>query len=118
MTDKLSDKINALFVKADEDIKCEFFNAEIEDKPNKWDDDNFVEFKKQLAEAKINFELVDCYGGEDQGSDFWSVYSFTDGMQAVFIKFDGWYASYDGSTYEKFYEVQPVEKTVTVFEKK
>jgi hypothetical protein len=39
-------------------------------------------------------------------------------MQVAFIKFDGWYASYEGSTYEQFYEVKPVEKTITVFEKK
>lgn len=118
MTDRLIDKINALLVEADEDIKREFFNAEIENKPNKWDDDNFVEFKKQLVEANISFELVDRYGGEEQGSDYWSVYLFTDGLQVVFIQFQGWYASYEGSTYEDFYEVKPVEKTITVFQKK
>jgi hypothetical protein len=114
----LIDKIKALLVEADEDVKREFFNSEIGIEPCKWDDDSVVEFKSQLAEAKIKFEHVDNYGGEDQGSDYWSVYSFSDGMQVVFIKFDGWYASYDGSTYEEFYEVQAVEKTITVFEKK
>lgn len=118
MTDKLSDKINVLFVEADKNVKDEFHSGEFKLKDYDWDYPSVKDFKRQLAEAKISFELVDRYGGEDQGSDYWSVYSFTDGMQAVFIKFDGWYASYDGSTYEEFYEVQPVEKTVTVFEKK
>ena len=118
MTDKLIDKINAMLVEADEDIKREFFYAEIECGPNRWDDQEIVEFKKQLKEANLDFDLVDRYGGEDQGSDYWSVYSFSDAMQVVFIKFDGWYASYEGSTYEEFYEVKPVEKTITVFEKK
>jgi hypothetical protein len=118
MTDRLIDKINALLVEADEDIKREFFNAEIESEPSKWDEDSVVEFKRQLTESNIRFELADRYGGEDQGSDYWSVYSFTDGMQVVFIEFQGWYASYEGSTYEEFYEVKPVEKTITVFEKK
>jgi hypothetical protein len=114
----LKDKIVALLAEADEDVKREFFNCEIGIELSKWDDDSVVEFKKQLTEAKIKFELVDRYGGEDQGSDYWSVYSFTDGMEVVFIQFQGWYASYEGSTYEEFYEVKPVEKTITVFVKK
>lgn len=118
MSDKLIGRVSALLAKADEEVKDAFHNGDIRDKPYTWDEDSVIEFKKQLTEAKINFELVDRYGGEDQGSDYWSVYSFSDGMQVVFIKFDGWYASYDGSTYEEFYEVQAVEKTITVFEKK
>ncbi len=118
MSDKLIDKVSALLRKADDEVKDEFHGADVKDKPFTWDEDSVVEFKKQLAEAKINFELVDRYGGEDQGSDYWSVYSFTDGMQVVFIKFDGYYASYDGSTYEEFYEVTAVEYTSTMFVKK
>ena len=83
------------------------------------DEDNCCgELEMALDNQLINYTVVDCYGGEDQGSDYWSVYSFTDGMQVVFIQFQGWYASYEGSTYEEFYEVTPVEKTITVFEKK
>jgi hypothetical protein len=118
MSDKLIDTVSALLAEADSDVENAFHGGDVKDKPYTWDDDSVVEFKKQLAEANINFELVDRYGGEDQGSDYWSVYSFTDGMQVVFIQFQGWYASYDGSTYEEFYEVQAVEKTITVFEKK
>lgn len=104
-SDKLIDRVSALLRKADDEVKAAFHGG-------------VIEFKKQFTEANLNFELVDRYGGEDQGSDYWSVYSFTDGMQVVFIKFDGYYASYDGSTYEEFYEVQPIEKTITVFKKK
>ena len=118
MSDKVIDKINALFVEADNEVKDEFHNGEFSSKEYDWDYPSVKDFRKQLTEANINFELVDRYGGEDQGSDYWSVYSFTDGMQVVFIQFQGWYASYEGSTYEEFYEVKPVEKTITVFEKK
>jgi hypothetical protein len=120
MLDKsnIYNKVEQLLVATDRDIKREFFNSEIGQEPCRYDDDNIVEFKQELANAGIKFEHVDNYGGEDQGSDYWSVYSFTDGMQVVFIKFDGWYASYEGSTCEEFYEVKPVEKTITVFEKK
>lgn len=114
----LKDKIVVLIAELDNDVKREFFNCEIGDELSKWDDDAVVEFKTQLKQANIKFKLEDRYGGEDQGSDYWSVYSFSDGMEVVFIQFQGWYASYEGSTYEEFYEVKPVEKTITVFEKK
>lgn len=115
--DMFNDKVVALLAEADRDIISEFFHGEVNES-TRWDSEEMTEFRKALSDADIRFEFVDRYGGEDQGSDYWSVYSFSDGMQVVFIKFDGWYASYDGSTYEEFYEVQPVEKTITVFEKK
>jgi hypothetical protein len=117
-SDKLIDKVKALLAEADTEVKVAFFNAEVRSGFSPWDEQEVVEFKREMKEAGIAFEFVERYGGEDQGSDYWSVYSFSDGMQVVFIKFNGWYASYDGSTYEEFYEVKPVEKTITVFKKK
>lgn len=113
----LKDKIVALLAEADRGVLTEFFHGEVNDNIT-WDSEEVGEFRKALSDAGIAFQFVDRYGGEDQGYDYWSVYSFTDGMQVVFIQFQGWYTSYEGSTYEEFYEVQPVEKTITVFEKK
>lgn len=115
--DMLKDKIVALLTEADRDVLVDFFNCEIGSEYD-WDSGEVKSFRNLLKDQGITFEQVDRYGGEDQGSDYWSVYSFSDGMQVVFIEFQGWYASYEGSTYEEFYEVQPVEKTITVFEKK
>jgi hypothetical protein len=117
-SDKLIDKINALLVEADKYVEIEFHSGAFSSKEYGWDYPSVKDFRKQLKEANIRFELEDRYGGEGEGSDYWSVYSFTDGMQVVFIQFQGWYASHDGNTFEEFYEVQPVEKTITVFEKK
>lgn len=113
----LKDKIVALLTKADPEAIRKLFHGGITE-DIRWDSEEITEFRKLLSDAGIAFEFVDRYGGEDRGSDYWSVYSFTDGMEAVFIQFDGWYASYEGSTYDKFFEVKAVEKTITVFEKK
>lgn len=113
----LKDKVLALLSEADSDIIREFFHGEL-DEVTRWDSEEMTEFRKALSDADIRFEFVDRYGGEDQGSDYWSVYSFNDSNEVVFIQFQGWYASYDGSTFDEFYQVQPVEKTITVFEKK
>ena len=118
MTERLIDKISTMLTEVNNDVEHAFHGGDIMDKEYKWDEDSVIEFKHQLTEAKINFKLEDRYGGEDQGSDYWSVYSFTDGKEVVLIKFDGWYASYDGSTYEEFYEVKAVEYTSTMFVKK
>lgn len=64
----------------------------------------------------VSLELIDSYGGEDQGSDFWSVFKFTRGDEECYIKFEGWYASHYGSEFEQYYEVNPKQKTVTVYE--
>jgi hypothetical protein len=66
----------------------------------------------------ISFKLVDSYGGEDQGSDYYTVYKFTDNDtgEEVYAKFQGWYQSYDGAEYESWSFVQPKEKTVIVYE--
>jgi hypothetical protein len=57
------------------------------------------------------------YGGEGQGDDWWSVKHFVD--HDVYIKIEGDYTSYHGTEFYGGYgyEVKPVEKVVTVFEK-
>lgn len=114
----LKDKVVALLAVVDTEVLRAFFHGAVHAKELAWDSDEVSAFRKVLTDEGITFEQADRYGGEDQGSDYWSVYSFTDGMEVVFIQFQGWYASYEGSTYQEFYEVQPVEKTITVFEKK
>jgi hypothetical protein len=73
---------------------------------------------EEWKNMNVSFELLDSYGGEGQGSDYWSVYKFTDNNtgEEVFVKFDGWYASYDGAEYQSCFVVQPREKVVTFYE--
>jgi hypothetical protein len=55
--------------------------------------------------------IVDNYGGEDMGATYYAVYKFTRDGEEVFIKFYGFYASYDGADYEGFDQVFPREVT-------
>ncbi len=64
----------------------------------------------------IKAEFLDSYGGEDCGSDYWSVVRFTDDTGSVLVKFQGWYASYNGADYEDWSFVEPKQKTITVYE--
>lgn len=61
-----------------------------------------------------NLKLVDSYGGEGKGEDYYFVlhHKPTD----EYIKFEGWYTSYDGCGIDKVYIVKPVERLVTFYE--
>lgn len=61
-------------------------------------------------------EEVAQYGGEDQGSTWYSVKYFKD--HDVYIRIDGHYTSYNGADFYEGYgrEVVPTERVVTFFE--
>lgn len=46
-------------------------------------------------------------GGEGQGETYFTVYSFIKGNQIAFVKFYGYYYSYDGANYEGYEFVTP-----------
>ena len=69
-----------------------------------------------LDNQLIVYEVVDQYGGEDQGSDYWTVWKFSKDNEECFVKFHGWYASHYGSDYHGFKFVAPAKKTITVYE--
>ena len=69
-------------------------------------------------ELPFEHKGVDSYGGEDQGSDFYSViliHNPDDHDEQYYIKLQGWYASYDGAEYEGWFFVEPKQKTITVY---
>lgn len=61
-------------------------------------------------------EEVEQYGGEGKGETWYSVKYFKD--HDVYIRIDGFYASYDGTSFYDGYgcEVRPTQKTITVYE--
>ncbi len=66
----------------------------------------------------FEYKGVDSYGGEDQGSDFYSVILIRNPDnhdEQYYIKFQGWYASYDGAEYHNWSFVEPKQKTITTY---
>lgn len=80
---------------------------------------NEVDFG-DLWKAGYSYTRVAGYGGEDQGKEYYSVYEFTkkdtENSPKILVKFEGWYQSYHGSEYTHWKFVEPVEKTVIVYE--
>lgn len=83
-----------------------------------------LEFLNQaLKETEYLLNIKDIvletnFGGEGQGDTFYSIYKFTmnDGLE-YFIKFSGWYASYNGAEFEEWFFVEPYEKTIIDYKK-
>lgn len=73
---------------------------------------------EKIILEKLNlgeFVQVDQYGGEGDGSTFYSIVHFKD--HDIYLRWDGWYASYDGWYLESPpTEVKPKTKQITVFE--
>lgn len=104
----LKARVQELLDSAGSEIEREFFNSEIRDTEiSEYDDEESVQFKTAVNAAGIIIKCEDDYGGEDMGSEYWSVYSFTKGTVKVYVKFNGYYQSFDGSTYEGFDFVKP-----------
>lgn len=99
-TQSLKQKVAVILAESDSDVINQFFWSDA-------DEDN-----ESFTEANVKFEHVDNHGGEGQGEDYWSVYKFTDGTDEVFVQFDGWYQSYSGCEFNKFFFVKPREVMV------
>lgn len=113
----LKSKVFALLTEAGTDIQTLFFHEDIDSEHGRYDSAEVTELKNQLYVAGIRFEQKDHYGGEDQGSDYWTVYEFSNKTETVLIKFKGWYASHVGSEFDEFYAVEGKTKTVVEYEK-
>ena len=113
----LRSKVFALLTEAGTDVQTSFFHESISDEHERYDSVEATELKNQLNDAGIRFERKQHYGGEDQGSDYWTVYEFSNKTETVLIKFNGWYASHVGSEFDDFYVVEGKTKTVVEYKK-
>ena len=97
-------------------ISESLFHSEYTAEPREWDSDEEKEFRAPLTEAGVVCQHEANYGGEGAGDAYWSVYSFTRGDEKIYVKFSGWYASYNGAEFTEWFFVEPKEKVITVFE--
>ena len=74
-------------------------------------DDEYNENYFDGGDARVS--LVDNYGGEGQGDEFWYVLKFTEGARQVFVRLNGSYSSYAGRDYDDWEFVKPVQVTRT-----
>ena len=68
-----------------------------------------------IEEHGFTAEVVDSYGGEGMGDEYWSVVRFTKNGESALVKFNGWYASYNGAEYEEWFFVEAREVMVTKY---
>lgn len=113
----LKEQVKKLLNEADSDVYRKFFHSEATDNN---DEDGYyydaADFSQACRELNINYKHEDSFGGEGMGDEYWSVYSFFRGEEKVYVKFNGWYQSYNGADYTEWLFVEPKQKTITVYE--
>jgi hypothetical protein len=107
------------------DIKQEildWYNSQLEsDEKVEYFDEVWPEFYEEIwgsgsvTLASGDTKTLEDFGGEGQGDQRWVVFAVGDKIYRV----DGYYASWDGTTWEDPtpYEVKPVEVTVVKYKK-
>ena len=53
---------------------------------------------------------------EDSSEEVFTVWGFYRGLEKAYVKFYGFYSSYDGAEYQGFKLVEPKQKVITVYE--
>ena len=56
----------------------------------------------------VSVALVDRFGGEDEGREYWVVLEFSEANEKVLVRLDADYSSYGGAEYESYCFVKPV----------
>ena len=114
----LKEVVKKLLDEAEGDVCCSyFFQSEAtnnEDAGKYWGCE-VLEFTEACRSELINYEHKDNHGGEGEGDQYWSVYSFTNGTDVVYVKFNGWYASYSGSEFTEWFFVEPKKVEVVQY---
>lgn len=102
------------------------FSEYIDVQKSRWNDE--TKKREPLPEDEIEYvefpgigriEMVESFGGEGEGDQYWFVFKITDADGNVrFFRRNGWYASFNGGYYDgPTEEVKPAEKTITVWVK-
>ena len=112
-------KVSKILKEQDGEIIDLFFSSEQNEEYHKYNTEEQNQCIAAFQAADITFSNVASHGGEGEGEDYWSVYKFMDNTtkETVYVKFDGWYQSYNGSEFDEWYFVVPKEVLVTVYNK-
>lgn len=85
-----------------------------------WDDVSYHTNERVDVSGLGSVRVIDNEGGEGQGDHAHLVFEVTSGDGEVrLFKLDGYYSSHCGTEWDgDLYEVEPVQRTITVYEKK
>jgi hypothetical protein len=108
--------VETLLIESDEYIKRALFDQDFTSEFCKYDSKEEVEFKSKLQLLGIDMVSVYHYGGEGQGEQYYKVWKFSRDKEEVYFKFNGYYQSYNGATYDEYFQVKPKEVQVIQYE--
>ena len=120
MTD-FKQEIKELLNSADSEVLDMFFHSTVESAQDGFDSAYSYEtdggFFGDLIGKEIEFSHIENHGGEGMGEEYWSVYKFTKVGEELYVQFNGWYQSFNGSEFTEWFFVKPKQVMVTQFDK-
>ena len=118
MTNSLKDIVTKLVDSFDTMCNDYFMNGEFfEQFINIYDSPELSRVKREIKHFNLYVTCTSGYGGEDMGSAYWSVYKFTQNDESVYVKFNGFYQSYNGAEFTEWFFVEPKEKVVIEYDR-
>lgn len=103
------------------EIYKECFNITNVEDELKYDSTSFTNLDLDEAEIETDKYIIEAgyesHGGEGQGEDYWSISKITikETWEELFVKFDGYYNSWDWVEWSDWSIVEPREVKVTQF---
>lgn len=114
-TNTLKQQVKSLLENEFSEYCADMFSGGFIFQASKWSSSEELEAQSLLKQQDIVVTTADNYGGEGMGEEYWTIYKFSRGNEEVYVKFDGSYQSYDGSTYDSWFFVTPKQVTVTQY---
>jgi hypothetical protein len=74
-------------------------------------------YPREIDDSSFIFECEEQYGGEGMGESYWGVWKISRQNDIAYVKFDGSYYSYQGSTFDSWFFVEPQQVLVTQYVK-
>lgn len=92
-----------------------FFNDDFDVNISTYDAEDEIAAKTTFADLNLKTDCVEQHGGEGEGEDYYTVYYFANDTDIIYVKFQGWYQSYNGSEFTKWFFVVPKQITQTIY---
>lgn len=102
----IKQEINTIFAEHDISMRAQ---------RNLMDSCQSVYVRDIFQDTGIALEFVACRGGEDEGTEYWSVWKFTKGKESVLVQFTGYYQSHCDTEYLGYQFVIPKEVMVVQY---
>ena len=110
----MSDDLLTIFMSGEEDVDINNIETLSNSCGIDIENDDIEQINK-INNLNIKSQFVKQFGGEGKGDDYYSIFRFYNDFEELFVKFDGYYSSYDDSSFSSWFYVYPEQVLITEY---